>query len=133
MIDEKILKIAANNKYYGLKNAYTHKSNCKNKKCGDRIKIELIITNNNLKDMRYVTESCIFCEASASILAHKIKYFTVSELITNINEIKKKIKKKNYSIPSKLNQFKYLLNKNNLPRIDCVMLPMEGIVKAINT
>ena len=25
------------------------------------------------------------------------------------------------------------VNKNNLPRIDCVMLPMEGIVKAINT
>ena len=131
MINEKILKIAANTKYYGLKDDYTHKSNSKNKKCGDRIKIELIIKNKILKTMRYETESCIFCEASASILANKIRSLKVNELVAHIKDIKFTIYQNDYKIPSKLKEFRYLLNKDNMPRVDCIMLPIEGVIKAL--
>ena len=37
MIDQKIIKIASNTKFAGLKNQYTHKSSIKNSFCGDFI------------------------------------------------------------------------------------------------
>ena len=43
MINLKILKIAENSLNIGLKNKYTQKSKIKNKICGDKISIELIL------------------------------------------------------------------------------------------
>ena len=65
MIDLKILKIASDTKYYGLKNIYSHQTRVKNKICGDLIKIELQVKKDKINLMRYETESCIFCQASA--------------------------------------------------------------------
>ena len=42
MIDYKILSIASNTKFVGLKNKFTHKCTKKSVKCGDKIKIEII-------------------------------------------------------------------------------------------
>ena len=43
MINENILKIASNTSNYGLKDFFTHKSILKNSKCGDKIKIEVVV------------------------------------------------------------------------------------------
>ena len=80
MIDTKIIKIASNTKYAGLKNHCTHKSSLKNSLCGDFIKVEFIASKSKIKSMRYETESCILCEASASLLANKIKNFHLKDL-----------------------------------------------------
>ena len=61
MIDNRLLKIATNTKFFGLKNNYTYKSNLKNSKCGDKISIEIFIKKNNISEIRYETEACIFC------------------------------------------------------------------------
>ena len=45
MINSKIIKIASNTRFNELFNEFTHKSNIKNKKCGDTITIELIVKN----------------------------------------------------------------------------------------
>ena len=72
MISPKIIKIASNTKYVGLTNNFTHKTSMKNSLCGDFIKVEFIANKFKIKSMRYETESCILCEASASLLANKI-------------------------------------------------------------
>ena len=59
MIDRRIIKIASNTKYAGLKNDFTHKSTLKNSLCGDSIKVEFIANKSKIKSMRYETESCI--------------------------------------------------------------------------
>ena len=41
MIDKRLLKIASNTEFYGLKNIYTFKTNLKNSICGDKISIEI--------------------------------------------------------------------------------------------
>ena len=41
MIDKRLLKIASNTKFYGLKNIYTYKTKLKNSICGDKISIEI--------------------------------------------------------------------------------------------
>ena len=132
MIDPKIIKIANNSKYAGLKNIFTHKSTIKNSICGDLIKLEIIAKNKKIESMRYETESCILCEASASMLAKKVKKYYLKSLKNDIKQLKKNIKDNNSSLPNKFKNFKLLLEKSNLNRVKCVMLPFEGLLKAFN-
>ena len=49
MIDNKIIKIASNTKFVGLKNQFTHKSSLRNSLCGDFIKVEFIANKSKIK------------------------------------------------------------------------------------
>ena len=51
MISPKIIKIASNTKYVGLKNQFTHKSSLRNSLCGDFIKVEFIANKSKIKSM----------------------------------------------------------------------------------
>ena len=130
MIDNKIIKIASNTKYVGLKNQFTHKSSLKNSLCGDSIKVEFIANKSKIKSMRYETESCILCEASASLLASKINKFHLKDFKKDLRNIKKIKKNKNLNFPLKFKELKKILNKKTLKRINCVILPMEALFKA---
>ena len=130
MIDTKIIKIDSNTKYVGLKNHFTHKSSLKNSLCGDFIKVEFIASKSKIKSMRYETESCILCEASASLLANKIKKFQLKDLKKDLLTIKEIKKNKNLNISLKFKELKQLLNKKTVKRINCVILPMEALFKA---
>ena len=130
MINPKIIKIASNTQYEGLKNIYTHKSSAKNRLCGDKISLELIANKTKINSIRYKTESCIFCEASASLLANKMKHYSIKNIKKDINRLKETILNKDYKIPLKFKEFKYLVDKNNLNRVNCVILPLEALLKA---
>ena len=130
MINSKIIKIASNTKYEGLKNIFTHKSSIKNSLCGDFIKVEFIANKSKIKSMRYETESCILCEASASLLASKIKKLYLKDIKKDIENLKKIKKNKNLNFPLRFKELKLLLNKQTLKRINCVILPMEALSKA---
>ena len=130
MINPKIIKIASNTQYEGLKNIYTHKSSAKNKLCGDKISLELIANKTKINSIRYKTESCILCEASASLLANKMKHYSIKNIQKDVNRLKETIVNKDYKIPLKFKEFKYLVDKNNLNRVSCVILPLEALLKA---
>ena len=129
MINAKIIQIASNTKYQGLENNFTHKASIRNSICGDFITIEILADKNKILTMRYETESCILCEASASLLANKIKNFKIKDL-KKVEKLKDCIKK-NKIIPKIFNVFKNLTNKTNQKRLNCVILPLEGLLKAI--
>jgi len=80
--------------------------------------------------MRYETESCILCEASASLLANKIKKLYLKDIKKDIENLKKIKKNKNLNFPLRFKELKQLLNKKTLKRINCVILPMEALSKA---
>ena len=130
MISYKIIKIASNTNFVGLKNKFTHKSSIKNSLCGDLIKAEFIANKIMIKSMRYETESCILCEASASLLAKKIKSFSLKDLKKDLNFFKDIKKDKNFSFTKKFREFNQLINKKNVNRINCVILPIEALSKA---
>tara|TARA_B100001029_G_C14807817_1_gene310602 strand:+ start:150 stop:554 length:405 start_codon:yes stop_codon:yes gene_type:complete len=130
MIDTKIIKIASNTKYSGLKNQFTHKASLKNSLCGDFIKVEFIAKKSMIKSMRYETESCILCEASASLLANKINKFNIKDLKKDFTNIKKIKKNKNLNFPLKFKELNRLINKKTLNRLNCVILPIEALFKA---
>ena len=127
MIDNRLLKIASNTKFYGLKNNYTYKSNLKNSTCGDKISIEISLKKNTITELRYETEACIFCQASASTLANIAKN-------TNFSDLKKDlIKYLNLSkkVPKKFNNLTFLLKDKYMKRKDCILLPFKAFYKAI--
>ena len=88
MITKEIIKIASDTKNIGLTNKYNFKSSLKNPMCGDKIKLELTIKNSKINSMKYEIESCVYCEASASLLAKKVKNLNVNSAINDINKIK---------------------------------------------
>ena len=132
MITSEIIKIASNTSNVGLTNKYTFKSTQKNSMCGDIIKIELIANNSKINSMKYETESCIYCEASASLLAKKIKNLTVSVVKKELNKIKNITSNDvNYVFFKRFIEFKFLINKNNIKRLNCVLLPINAVLKAL--
>ncbi len=130
MIDTSIIKIASFTNNVGLKNIFTHKSVVKNSLCGDSIKTEFIVKNSIIKSMRYETESCILCEASASLFSRKIKNKKINIIKKDIKELKKLKKTSNYTFTKKFSEFNKLIRKRNINRLNCVILPMEAFLKA---
>ncbi len=130
MINSNIFKLASFTKNVGLRNNFTHRSSLKNSLCGDFIKAEFIAHNSKIKTMRYEIESCILCEASASLFSRKIKNLKIKDLKKDIKEIKKLKKNINYSFPIRFKEFNKLIYKNNINRFNCVILPMEAFLKA---
>ena len=48
MINKDIIKIASNTSNVGLDNKYSHKISLKNRLCGDKITLELIVTKKKI-------------------------------------------------------------------------------------
>ena len=132
MINSQIIKIAANNKFEGLKRVYTHKASVKNSTCGDLIKIELIANKSKIKSMRYEIDACILCEASASLLANKIIDIPLKDIKKYFLKFQNIKKTKKFLFPAKLKEFNKLLNNKTLSRANCVILPIEALLKAFN-
>ncbi len=121
MISQQIIKFAADTSNYGIKKNSNFVATSKNKICGDKITVELVIKKKIIKKMSYETESCVFCQASASLLSKSIKNKNV-----NTNTLSSIL-----NIPVKNKNFKKLLK--NKERINCIMLPFEAFQKAINS
>ena len=131
MISSQIIKIASNNKFEGLKKIYTHKASVKKSTCGDTIKIELVANKSKIKSMRYETDACILCEASASLLANKITNIPLKDIKKYFEGLQNIKKTKKFLFPAKLKEFNKLLNKKTLSRVNCVILPKDALLKAI--
>jgi nitrogen fixation NifU-like protein len=132
MINNEIIKIASNTSYVGLKNKYTYKSSKKNSMCGDLIKVELVVNKSKIKSMRYETESCIYCNASASLIAKQIRGLSISRAKKNLNKLRSfSMDLKSFQIPSKFKKFQSLFKKTNTNRLNCIFLPLDAVLKAL--
>ena len=124
-----IIKIASDTSHNKIINRYTHKSKFKNKICGDQIEIKVNINNKLIKDIGYQTKSCIYCQASASLISKylvkkslkKIEY--LSKLLLNYFEGEFQ------NLPKNLTKFNVLFNKKNISRKDCILMPLIALKK----
>ena len=132
MITNEIIKFASNTSNVGLTNKYTFKSIKKNSMCGDLIKIELISKNSKINSMKYEIESCVLCEASASLLSKKIKNLPIKIIKKELNKLKKiSLDNINLIFPKKFKEFRFLINKNYSNRLNCIYLPIDAVLKAL--
>ena len=132
MIDKEIFKTASNNKDYGYLDNYSHYSNSKSSTCGDNIKIYIQVKNEKIIDLKYQGNFCIYCNASASLLAEKSKNKSVKETANFLKNSKVLFKnQKNLKI-DKWSSFKKIMNKSNLSRKECLLLPLKTLLRALN-
>ncbi len=131
MINKDIIKIASNTSNVGLDNKYSHKTSLKNKLCGDKITLELVVAKKKILSMKYETESCVYCEASASLLSKKIKKFNIQTIKDDFIFLKEVFNKKKIKIPKRFDDFKKLFNSDNFNRFNCIFLPFDAVIRAL--
>ena len=131
MISKEIIRIASKTSNKGLNNEYSHKTSLKNKLCGDKITLELVVLKKKVLSMKYETESCVYCEASASLLSKKIKKFDIQTIKNEFTNLKNISKKKEYKIPKKFADFNELLSSDKFNRYNCIFLPFDAVIKAL--
>ena len=127
----RILEIAShtdNNKV--LENA-THYSKNKNPICGDEMEISLIIKNEIVKDIGYQCKSCVYCQASVSLLSRKIKNRKIDDIKEFIYNAEKIFAGVKISLEKHWKDFQEILNKKNLSRKECLLLPIRTVLKAL--
>ena len=127
----RLLEIASHTENNKIIENFTHKSKHKNPLCGDEMEISLIIENDVIKDMGYQCKSCIYCQASVSLLSRKIKEKKVKEIISFISIGEQLFNDAKVSLEKHWKDFKEILDKKNLSRKECLLLPLRTIAKAL--
>ena len=130
MIDKEIIKIASNTENHGVLHNHTHFSKLKNAICGDEMKVYLIVQNNKVINFKYECESCIYCQASVSLLSRSVKNQTVDKVKDFANLAKDSFNNK-VSFNKAWKDFNKIMTNNNIARKECLLLPINAAVDAL--
>ena len=130
-MDLRILEIASHTENNKIIEDFTHKSKHKNPLCGDEMEISLIVKNDVIKDMGYQCKSCVYCQASVSLLSRKIKNQKIEEITSFIANSEKLFDDVKINIEKHWKDFMEILDKKNLARKECLLLPFKTILKAL--
>ena len=130
-MDLQILEIASNtDNNKNIKN-HTHYSKLKNSLCGDEIQIKLVMKDDKIIDFGYQGNSCVYCQASASLLS-KISINNSKHKLNELcNDVKSYFNGNFKNIEDKWMSLKKLLKKENLLRKECILLPFKALEKII--
>ena len=132
MIDKEIIKIASNTENHGVLDNHTHFSKLKNPVCGDEMKIYLIVENNSITNFKYECESCIYCQASVSLLSRKARNKSIEKFITFAECAKNCFEKNTNSFDKEWKEFDKIMTKKNISRKECLLLPLNTTLNALN-
>ena len=130
-MDLRILEIASHTDNNKIIKNHTHKSKNKNPLCGDEMEISLIVENDVIKDMGYQCKSCVYCQASVSLLSRKIKDKKIEDIKTLISNGDKLFDNVKVKLEKHWKDFKVILDKKNLSRKECLLLPIKTLAKAL--
>jgi nitrogen fixation NifU-like protein len=132
-MDLRILEIASHTENNKVLENFTHKSKHKNPLCGDEMEISLIVKDNVVKDMGYQCKSCVYCQASVSLLSRKIKDKKIEEIKSFILSGEKLFTDVKTVLEKHWKDFREILDKKNIARKDCLLLPLRAVLKALKT
>ena len=131
-MDLRILEIAAHTENNRVVENYTHKSKHKNPLCGDEMEISLIVKEDVVKDMGYQCKSCVYCQASVSLLSQNIKDKSLDEIREFIDICENIFENTKTILEKKWISFKELFDKKNISRKECLLLPLRTVNKALD-
>ena len=132
-MDLRILEIASHTENNKVIQNFTHKSKHKNPLCGDEMEISLIVKNNVIKDMGYQCKSCIYCQASVSLLSRRVREKKINDIENFISKGEKLFGNVKTSLEKHWKDFKEILNEKNIARKECLLLPLKTISKALKS
>ena len=130
-MDLKILQIASNTENNKVIKDHTHKATQKNSICGDQMEISLKIKKNKIIDFGYQCKSCIYCQASVSLLSSNSINQSVESIKCLLNIIENFFDDNFTDIPKEWKMLRKIFDKKNIARKDCLLLPFKAISKAL--
>ena len=132
-MDLEVLSIAANtNNNRNIENR-THVSKLKNSLCGDEMQVELILKNEKILDFGYQGKSCVYCQASASLLS-KISINNQKKKLNDLCDKAELYFDDNVKITEKeWVSLKKLIKKENVNKKDCILLPFKTLKKIVSS
>jgi len=135
-MDLKILEIASNTDNHKVIKNHTHQSSNKNPLCGDEMEISLIVKDNIIEDMGYQCKSCIYCQASVSLLSRWVIQLPIEKILDFVSKAEFFFDE-NFDQSKKINvkdlkDFKKIMNPENISRKECLLLPFKTLSKALN-
>ena len=128
-MDLEILKIASNTENHKILTNFSHSFKQKNPLCGDEMLISLKVSNNKILDFAYQCKSCVYCQASVSLLSKKAINKEISSINKLIDIVENFFISEKTDFPNQWKMFKKLFNKNNISRKECLMLPFNVLSK----
>jgi nitrogen fixation protein NifU and related proteins len=135
-MDLEILKIASDTKNHKLIKDHTHKSKNKNPLCGDEMEISVIVKNDKIIDFGYQCKSCIYCQASVSLLSRKVIQLPLEKILPLLSNAEflfnENFDQSKKEIINELKDFKKIINPKNISRKECLLLPFKTLSKALN-
>jgi nitrogen fixation protein NifU and related proteins len=60
-------------KNYGALEGANHRAEGRNPECGDEVKVELLVTDDRIDDVRFTSAGCAVSRAAASIMTQSVK------------------------------------------------------------
>tara|TARA_Y100000590_G_scaffold108220_1_gene123068 strand:+ start:3395 stop:3793 length:399 start_codon:yes stop_codon:yes gene_type:complete len=132
-MDLEILKIASNTDNHKVLSDHTHYSKLKNSICGDEMQVSLKVVKEKIVDFGYQCKSCIYCQASVSLLSINSKNKTLAQIKNLLHFTETFYEKENTSFPKEWSVFNKIFNKKNISRKECLMLPFKTLIKALSS
>ena len=132
-MDLKILEIASNTENNKVIDNFTHRAKNKNPICGDEMEISLIVENDKVVDMGYQCKSCIYCQASVSLLSEKIINKNLNEIRKFITSCENIFENTKIELEKNWKDFLQLFDKKNISRKECLLLPLRTVLKALKS
>jgi len=128
-----ILKIASNTDNHKVLNNHTHHSKLKNRICGDEMQVSLKVVKNNIVDFGYQCKSCVYCQASVSLLSRNSINKTILHIKNLLKISETFFEKKNAIITKEFSVFNKIFNNQNISRKECLLLPFKTLSKALKS
>ncbi len=132
-MDLEILKIASNTDNHKILINHTHGSKLKNPICGDEMEISLKINKNNIVDFGYQCKSCVYCQASVSLLSKSSINKSINKMQDLLNIAENFFEKENIIFTKEWSIFNKIFNKKNISRKECLLLPFKALAKALKS
>ena len=131
---EKILKLAAENKKSFAIDHYNCSFNMKNPMCGDEVKVRVDLINKKINNISAIVRGCALCEASAGLVVQLFKNNSVphndfmKEFLFWLNNNGQEI---NSYLPKALEIFLPIKEISN--RHTCITMPFEATIKSLKS
>ncbi|WP_349401722.1 SUF system NifU family Fe-S cluster assembly protein [Candidatus Phytoplasma solani] len=104
----------------------------KNVSCGDSIILQIKFFHQKIEDIKYETQSCAICRASASLMSIYLKKIEINECLNKINHFLSMINNQTLDekqIENDLLLFKHFCQFSG--RRACIALPWQALEKII--
>ena len=95
------------------------------------MEISLVVKNDTVIDMGYQCKSCVYCQASVSLLSQKIKNKNLREITKFVNSCENVFEDTKTLFEKNWKDFLELFDKKNISRKECLLLPLRTVSKAL--